>query len=144
MFDDDEGQVVLAEWAFGTALSEATAAQLGFAYDPEALPFCGRKGRTRLAVVDGLVNEAVVRLLVAELEDEERVTVCGTMVDPAARDVLAELRRGSTLRKVPESILADYRRTQLWWGGEERQAHPPRAEGEPASTAALVEDQVSD
>ena len=122
MFDDDEGHVVLADWAFGTALSEATAAQLGFAYEPDALPFSGRKGRTRLAVVDGLVNEAVVRLLLAELPDEERLAVCGTMVDPVARDQLSALRPGSTLRKVPESILADYRRSQLWWHGGTREA----------------------
>ncbi len=125
MFDEDAGQVVLAEWALGTALAEATAAQLGFAYGPDALPFCGRKGRTRLAVVDGLVNEGVVRLLAAELEDDERLTVCGTMVDPAARDVLSELRPGSSLRKVPESILADYRLGHLWWDGHPRQQSLP-------------------
>lgn len=128
MFDDDDGQVVLADWAFGTALGEATAAQLGFAYDPEALPFCGRKGRTRLVVVDGIVNEAVVRLLVAELADDERLMICGTMIDGAARDVLTDLRPGSSLRKVPESILADYRRSQLWWDGHAGPAQLPGLE----------------
>lgn len=137
MFDEDGGQVVLADWALGTALAEATAAQLGFAYDPDALPFCGRKGRTRLAVVDGLVNEGVVRLLAAELEDDERLTVCGTMVDPAARDVLSELRPGSSLRKVPESILADYRVGHLWWDGHARQESRPALES-PADDGAVT------
>jgi adenine-specific DNA-methyltransferase len=136
MFDEDAGQVVLAEWALGTALAEATAAQLGFAYDPETLPFCGRKGRTRLAVVDGLVNEGVVRLLVAELSDDERLTVCGTMVDPAARDVLSDLRPGSSLRKVPESILADYRLGHLWWDGNVRQEALPGLDALPSENVS--------
>ena len=125
MFDEEEGQVLLAEWAFGTDLSEATAAQLGFEYDPELLPFCGRKGRLRLAVVDGLVNEAVARLLLQELPAEERLCVCGTMIDPAVRDVLRSERPGSTVRKVPESILADYRLGQLWWDAQATPAEEP-------------------
>jgi adenine-specific DNA-methyltransferase len=39
-------------------LAEATAAQLGFEYKPYP-PFAGQKGRTRLAVIDGVVNEGV-------------------------------------------------------------------------------------
>lgn len=89
--------------------------QLGYAYDAEQLPFCGRKGRMRLAVVDGLVNEDVARLLLRELPEGEKLCVAGTMIDPAARDALRAERPGSTLRKVPESILADYRRGQRWW-----------------------------
>ncbi len=66
MFEEDEGRVVLAEWATNGALGEATAAQLGFDYVDES-PFCGHKGRTRLAVVDGLVGEEVIRVLVGAL-----------------------------------------------------------------------------
>ncbi len=108
MFEVDEGVVVLAGWATNGALSEATAAQLGYEFvsDP---PFCGRKGRTRLAVVDGLVNEGAVRLLVSALAEDERLLVCGTAIDPDARSVLKTLRRGSTMRKIPASILAEYR-----------------------------------
>ena len=102
------GRVYLAEWAVNGALSEATAAQLGFVHDVEP-PFCGRKGRTRLAVVDGLVNENVARVLAGVLPEEERVVVCGTSVDPAARSVLKAERPGSTLRKIPSSILDEYR-----------------------------------
>jgi adenine-specific DNA-methyltransferase len=115
MFEDYEGQVLLAEWVVETALNETTAAQLGYEYDPDLLPFAGRKGRVRLAVVDGLVNDSVARLLVGQLPEGERLCLCATMVDPAVRDVLRELRPGSTLRKIPESILADYRQEQLWW-----------------------------
>lgn len=108
MFEAQDGLVFLAEWMVNGSLAEATAAQLGFQYgcDP---PFCGQKGRTRLAVVDGLVNESVVRLLAGALPERERVVICGTGIDPEARDVLRALRPGSTLRKIPTALLDEYR-----------------------------------
>lgn len=118
MFEEDGGVVFLADWAVNGKLAEATAAQLGYAYQLDA-PFAGRKGRTRLAVVDGLVNEGVVRLLVAALGDMERLAVCGTAVDDAARDVLRKLRPGSTLRKIPTSILNDYRDERRWYAPDQ-------------------------
>lgn len=99
--------VFLAEWATNGALAETTAAQLGFAFDPGIRPFCGRKGRRRLAVVDGLVDANVVRLLVGELGPGEHVIVAGTSIDPAAR---AELPKGSSLRKIPDALLQSYQR----------------------------------
>jgi len=108
MFEDDAGRVVLADWATNGALGEATAAQLGFDYVDQP-PFCGLKGRTRLAVVDGLVGEEVVRVLAGALAGQERAVVCGTAIDPAARSVLKQLRPGSTMRKIPSSILEEYR-----------------------------------
>jgi len=110
MFTEDGGQVFLSEWATNGQLAEVTAAQLhyDYAYEP---PFCGRRGRSRLAVIDGLVNESVVRLLVNALSEDERVVVCGTAIDVAARDVLRTLRPGSSVRKIPQSILQDYQQT---------------------------------
>jgi adenine-specific DNA-methyltransferase len=112
MFDEDEGTVYLAAWATSSRLAEVCAAQLHYEFEPEP-PFAGRRGRTRLAVIDGLVNEDVIRLLVANLPDDERLVVCGTAVDPAARTLLRELRRGSSVRKIPASILQDYRQS-IW------------------------------
>jgi adenine-specific DNA-methyltransferase len=108
MFDADDGIVFLADWTTNGALSEATAAQLGFDYE-DSPPFAGRKGRTRLAVVDGVVNEAVVRILASALEEAERVVVCGTGIDTEARQILRDLRPGSTLRKIPAALLDEYR-----------------------------------
>src|SRR5207237_590689 len=81
MFEAADGQVFLSDWATNGALAEVTAAQLhyDYAYDP---PFCGRRGRSRLAVVDGLVNDDVVRLLVNALAEDERLVACGTAIDP--------------------------------------------------------------
>ena len=111
MFEADAGLVFLAEGLTNGGLAEATAAQLGFEYEADP-PFAGRKGRTRLAVVDGVVNEAVVRLLVGALPERERVVVCGTGIDTDARPVLRELRPGSTLRKIPAALLDEYRSTR--------------------------------
>jgi len=108
MFDAEAGMVFLADGMTNGKLAEATAAQLGFEYEVSP-PFVGRKGRTRLAVVDGVVNEAVVRILVGALGEGERVVVCGTGIDTDARPVLRELRRGSTLRKIPAALLDEYR-----------------------------------
>lgn len=108
MFEVDAGLVFLAEWMTNGKLAEATAAQLGFLYNADP-PFAGRKGRSRLAVVDGVVNESVVRLLVSALDDRERIVICGTGIDTDARAILRELRPGSTLRKIPSALLAEYR-----------------------------------
>lgn len=128
MFEDDEGRVVLAEWAANSALAEATAAQLGFEYQPES-PFAGAKGRARLAVIDGLINADVIELLVSALGERERLVVCGTSVDPEAADVLRQARPGSRVRKIPASILAEYQETHRW---RPRLAEPAIATSPPA------------
>ncbi len=111
MFDADGGLVYLADSMTNSRLAEATAAQLGFTFEPSA-PFAGRKGRSRLAVIDGVVNEDVVRILVGALGEDERVVVCGTAIDTDARAVLTGLRPGSTMRKIPAALLAEYRTAQ--------------------------------
>jgi len=108
MYEADGGLVFLAAWTTNAKLAEATAAQLGYEYEAEP-PFAGRKGQTRLAVVDGVVNESVVRLVVSVLGERERVVICGTGIDTDARPVLRELRPGSTLRKIPAALLDEYR-----------------------------------
>jgi adenine-specific DNA-methyltransferase len=137
MFEVDEGVVVLADWATNGALAEATAAQMGFDYEPVA-PFCGRKGRTRLTVVDGLVNEAVVRLLVQALADDERLVVCGTAIDTEARNILRSLRPGSAIRRIPGAILDDYRARAREENRliESDVAETPRREGRDPQTAS--------
>lgn len=108
MFDVDGGMVFLADGMTNGKLAEATAAQLGFEYEV-APPFVGRKGRTRLAVIDGVVNEGVVRILASALSERERAVICGTGIDTDARPILRELRPGSTLRKIPAALLDEYR-----------------------------------
>jgi len=47
-------------------LAESVAAQLNFEYELDGV-FIGRKGRMRLAVIDGVLNEDIVRILVGAL-----------------------------------------------------------------------------
>lgn len=112
MFETSDGMVFLAEGMTNGKLAEATAAQLGFSFELIP-PFAGRKGRSRLAVIDGIVNEAVVTLLVGALPENEKLVVCGTAIDTAARTVLRELSPGSTLRKIPSTLLDEYRSQQV-------------------------------
>jgi adenine-specific DNA-methyltransferase len=116
MFEDDEGVVVIADWASNNELAEATAAQFGYEYEVDA-PFCGRKGRFRLAVIDGNVSADVVELLAGALGPQQRLLVCGTSLDPDAADALRKLSPGSEARKVPAAILADYRLAHRWQVG---------------------------
>lgn len=114
MFTSIDGIVVLAEWATNGALAEAVTAQLGFGFfrDP---PFSGKKGKTRLAVIDGLVTSGAVRLLVAALGEDEKLHVCGTAIEPEARVALKTLRPGSAVRRIPSSILSSYRSNLTLW-----------------------------
>lgn len=129
MFEADGGLVFLADWMTNGKLAEATAAQLGFSYESDA-PFSGRKGRARLAVVDGVVNESVVRLLVSALPESERVVICGTGIDPDCRTLLRELRPGSTLRKIPAALLSEYRSSQLRLALDSDEATPEFVEAD--------------
>ena len=107
MFEEEEGVVFLARWAAGGELGEATAAQLGFEFQADSAPFCGRKGRCRLAVIDGHVNGEVVELLASLLGEDETMVVCGTSLDPNAR---ASLPSGCEIKKIPNVILDEYRK----------------------------------
>lgn len=106
MFDLDAetGDVFLAEWATNGAFSEAVAAQLGFER-ADAPPFCGRKGRTRLAVLDGVVGAAEVEFLVAALDERERVVVVGQAFTEDAEPTLRALSPGSRVRHAPRDLL---------------------------------------
>lgn len=107
MYAEVSGMVFLAEWATNGNLAEVVAAQLGFIYESGTRPFCGRNGRRRLAVVDGLVDVNVVRIVVGELLENEQVVIAGTSIDPGAR---SDLPKGSSLRKIPDALLQIYQR----------------------------------
>jgi adenine-specific DNA-methyltransferase len=106
MFDLDveSSEVFLAEWASNGAFSEAVAAQLGFELADES-PFCGRKGRTRLAVLDGVIGAAEVEYLVSALGDRERLVVVGKAVTDDADATLRGLSPGSRIRFAPDDLL---------------------------------------
>lgn len=103
VYEIDDATVLLADNVTAGELAESVAAQLGFAYEPDGA-YCGRKNAMRLAVIDGVLSEDIVRLLVGTLEEKERVTIVATAAEPGAEDVLRNLRPGSRVRKVPRDL----------------------------------------
>jgi adenine-specific DNA-methyltransferase len=104
MYDVQDGRAFLAEWVTNGAFAEGVAAQLGFRVEHD-VPFSGRKGRSRLAVVDGVVDAEVVRAIVSRLDEDERAVLVGKGATPDAVDLLKSLNPGSRLRKVPRDLL---------------------------------------
>jgi adenine-specific DNA-methyltransferase len=129
--------VYLSDWATQGYLAQATAAQMGYAYVPDG-PFAGHKGKSRLVVVDGLVNDAVLRMLLERLGEDELLEVAATSIDPKAAAVLSELRQGSRLRKIPQAILRSYQRAshlrKLLRSANQEEASPAEEAGEGIAT----------
>ncbi len=95
--------VLLSETVTAGQLAESVAAQLGFDYEPNGF-FSGAKGRMRLCVVDGVLNDDIARLVTGALQDKERVTVVATACEPGAEDLVRSLAPGSRVRKVPRDL----------------------------------------
>ncbi|GAB7042866.1 MULTISPECIES: site-specific DNA-methyltransferase [Catenuloplanes] len=83
---------------------EFVAAQLGFRVLPHG-PFSGVRGRTRLAVADGVVDDRVAADAVAALRPDETVTIVGRAVLPGTATLLRALRPGSRVLKAPDDLL---------------------------------------
>ena len=66
--------------------------------------FTGARGRQRLAVVDGVVDEQVVNTVVSALREKERAVVVGKAVLPEAEQLLRELSPGSRVRQAPDQV----------------------------------------
>jgi len=102
--DDEDGEVYLSPAATNGAWSRAVAGQLRFTRTPEHPAFCGVRGRQRLAVIDGVVDEGVVRSVVEHLGEKERAVIVGKSVLPEAVETLGELSPGSRIKKAPTDI----------------------------------------
>lgn len=103
----DNGTVLLSERATNGDFARAMAAQLDFDHEPDGAPFCGRRGRMRLAVFDGAVGPEEIRVLVPDLAEGDRVTVVAKVVLAGAEQELTALSKGSRVRKAPRDVLAD-------------------------------------
>ncbi len=108
MFEADDGMVFLADWMTNGALAEATAAQLGFAYEETRRSRGARAARASPSSTASSTSRSCASSS-ARCPKGERVVVCGTGIDTEARPVLRELRPGSTLRKIPAALLDEYR-----------------------------------
>ncbi len=101
---DDDGEVYLSAAATNGAWSKAVAGQLKFTLTPDHPVFCGVRNRQRLAVIDGVVDETIVRTVVEHLHEKEKAVVVGKGVLPEAEALLAELSPGSRIRKAPGDL----------------------------------------
>ena len=102
--DDEDGQVFLSPDATNGAWSKAIAGQLKFTLTPGDPVFCGVRNRQRLAVIDGVADETVVRTVVERLGEKERAVIVAKGVVPEAAQLLQELSPGSRIKKAPADV----------------------------------------
>jgi adenine-specific DNA-methyltransferase len=102
--DDDTGDVYLSPAAANGAWSRAVAGQMRFPLTPDDPVFCGRRGRERLAVIDGVVDEEVVRTVAANLAEGEGAVIVAKGFLPEAQALLRELVPGAVVRKAPADL----------------------------------------
>lgn len=113
MYVDTPLGVMLAEWATNGRFARAVAGQLGFEWQTKKhAPFCGVRGRMRLAVFDGAVGIEEATTVVSALGEKERVTIVAKAILPGVEEWVAENSRGSRVRKAPRDILTDRSRTR--------------------------------
>ncbi len=101
---DDDGDVFLAPAATNGTWSKSVAAQLRFTLTPDHTVFCGVRGRQRLAVIDGVADEIVVKTVLESLGEGERAVIVAKAVLPEAAQLLAEESPGSRIRKAPDDL----------------------------------------
>lgn len=102
--DDTDGEVYLSAAATNGAWSKAIAGQLKFTLTPEDPVFCGKKNRQRLAVIDGVADETVVRTVIEHLDDKEKAVIVAKGVLSEAEALLLELSPGSRIKKAPTDL----------------------------------------
>lgn len=102
--DDDNGEVFLSPDATNGAWSKAIAGQLRFALTTDDPVFCGVRNRQRLAVIDGVADENVVRTVVEHLGEKEKAVIVAKGVLPEAAELLQSLSPGSRIRKAPDDM----------------------------------------
>jgi adenine-specific DNA-methyltransferase len=98
--------VLLADWATNGKFARAVAGQLGFEWQSERYaPFCGVRGRMRLAVFDSAVGIEEAREVIAALDERERVTIVSKVLLPGVEEFVAEQSKGSRVKKAPRDLL---------------------------------------
>lgn len=104
MFETAASLVLLADWATNGELAEPVAAQLGYTFEPVP-PWAGHKGRSKLAVIDGVATKGVADFLLDQLDADVTLVLVATAVEPGVEDHVREQRPGSRVKKVPRDLL---------------------------------------
>jgi adenine-specific DNA-methyltransferase len=105
ILEERDGLFLLSERATNGEFALAVCPQIGFSvvHDP---PFVGRKGRQRLAVLDGVADEESIRAVVSRLGEGELAVVVAKAATREAEATLARLSPGSRLRNAPYDIVS--------------------------------------
>jgi len=96
-------ETFLREGIDGSTVRRAVAAQLGYELIEHPV-FVAERGRSRLAVIDGVVDATVVADVVAALADGQTALVAGLSVTDDAASTLRDLNKGSRVVRVPGDL----------------------------------------
>lgn len=102
-YEVTDGRLFLAPWVIGDAFVRVVMAQLGFHPIDDPI-FCGAKQRQRLAVIDGLADDDVVRTVASKLGSDEACVVVAKSVTASADTSLRNVSPGSRLLKAPVDL----------------------------------------
>jgi adenine-specific DNA-methyltransferase len=105
MYEVIDGEPYLSAEATNGAFARHIAGQLGFRYE-DAAPFCGRRGRRRLAVIDGFVSGIDVTTILSNAGESESVRIIAKGFDEDAKRALSTASRGSTIERAPDYLRA--------------------------------------
>lgn len=98
------GLTTLTEHATGETLVNSVAANLAFHLTPDDLVFDGRRGKQRLAVIEGTLTRAKVDELNTHRADGESVLFAALMLEEGVRDYVRSLKNGSRVVAVPGDL----------------------------------------
>lgn len=104
-YDPEVGLVSLTRAAFESDnLARAVAAHMNFRLTSEDPVFTGRRGRTRLVVTTATATPETVSELVSYLNEDEKLVLASTAVDPEVQQALRQARRGSRVLHIPNDL----------------------------------------
>src|SRR3954451_1706156 len=101
MFATHSGIICLAENVLNGKLAKLVTTQLEYDYQPENEYFCGKKGDTLLAVVEGMLTDGLLNFLLNSKEEKQFLEVAALAVDP---DLESKKFSNCKIGKVPGNI----------------------------------------
>lgn len=105
-YDMKWDQVMLTENAKGDILIQSIAANLGFSLfnREETTVFDGRKGKSLLKIVEGVVTVEIVDWLVSQIKGGETIVIAAMSVMDGVRQHLRQVCKGSKIIVIPDDI----------------------------------------
>lgn len=104
MYEIHDGETYLTEDATNGTFSKSVAGQLRYRLTENDPTFCGIKGRSKLAVIDGVVDENIIHSVLQNLGDGYKALIVAKIVMPKAVELLQQLSPGSRIRRAPDDL----------------------------------------